>query len=142
MTYFNQNLHDFEFVGTWQIQNHTYSNKSKSFTVKTISPGQNRDKTDIIELFWRGSIHAFDLQIDLKAFLLQKKAHAKKNLSNHWSNLLCTLISRIFLIAFKIGNFSVKSSWEVYWIVMSQKDAVWNGVQRRWKTEATQARTF
>ena len=70
-----------------------------------------------------GFSHAFDLQIESNI----------KNLSNHLSNLLTTLISRIFKITFQNRQFSVKSAWEVHRILMFQNDAVWYVLCSSWR---------
>ena len=88
-----------------------------------------------------GFSHAFALQIDFKRFwrhFLKRtssvKLRAKKILSNHWSNLIRILDLTDFFNSFQnrqikklSADFSVKSSWEVHWIIMFQKDAVWTG---------------
>ena len=121
-----------------------FSPKGKSKLVKIVAnSGCSRGGKDLTcskssrkfynkSFFSRGSIHVFGLQIDLKLIFSEEsvlKKVSKKILSNHLSNFLHTLISRIFSMLFKIDkykNFSVKSSWEVRWIIMFLKDAVWD----------------
>ena len=59
------------------------------------------------------------------SMLLLKNVRQKQIMSNHLSNLLHTLISRVFSIAFQYcrtrkfsADFSVKTSWEVHRIVV------------------------
>ena len=123
----------------WNFPQKANQNLSRLLPIQAIHGGKDLTCNKSIQnyynkiFFSRGSIHAFGLQIDLKLIFSEEsvlKNVSKKILSNHLSNFLHTLISRIFSMLFKIDKykmFSVKSSWEVHWIVMFQKDAVCYG---------------
>ena len=70
--------------------------------------------------FSRGSMHGFGFQNDLKIWSSNEVRH---------NQFFCQITKCSFrfchLTSFaKETNFSVKSSWEVHWILMFQKDAV------------------
>ena len=103
----------------------------RPFTVKRTCPAKSRIKTDTIEFFFQED-SSMDLAFRLiRRYFLNCFFSSKKILSNHLSDLHNTLISPIFYIAIQNRQFSVKSSKEVYWIVMFQKDAVCSGIS--WK---------
>ena len=88
--------------------------------MKRTSPAKNRLKANVIKNKFQE-----DPSMRLPSRLIWRfcRHFLKLILSNHLSNLLPTLISRIFQLLLKIGKrnfFSVKSSWEVHWIVMFQ----------------------
>jgi len=128
-----------KIIMIWTFPQKANQNLSRLWPILAIHGGKdltcNKSSKNYYNKFFflRGSIHAFGLQIDLKLIFSEEsvlKKVSKKILSNHLSNFLHTLISRIFSMLFKIDKykiFSVKSSWEVHWIVMLQKDAVCGG---------------
>ena len=90
------------------------------------STAKNRVKTDIIEYFFQE-----DSIMDLASRMIWRFGHLMKLDKSSFSVKsqsavlhFCNLTN--FAKETKETNFSVKSSWEVHWIIMFQKDAVWN----------------
>jgi hypothetical protein len=100
--------------------------------VKRTCPAKTRIETDIIEkIFSRRFIHGFGFQNDLKIWSSNEVRHKQFFCQiTKCSFTFCHLTS--FDEATKETNFSVKSSWEVNWIVMFQKDAVCIPVYSLW----------
>ena len=98
--------------------------------MKSTNSAKNREKADLIEKKWTRSIHAFVNQIDLKFISNQlRKAETCQNVFTEFVTLQfhkknCTANHFCFRW-YPFADFSVKSSWEVNWIVMFQTDAVW-----------------
>ena len=94
--------------------------------MKRTCPAKTRIKIDTIEFFFfsRRFIHGFGFQNDLKIWSSNEVRHKQFFCQiTKCSFTFCHLTS--FAEETKETNFSVKSSWEVNWIIMFQKDAVW-----------------
>ena len=85
-----------------------------------------RIKTDIVDFFFQG-----DSSMDLAFRMIWRFGRPMKLDTSSFSVKsqsavlhLCHLTN--FAKETKETNFSVKSSWEVHWIIMFQKDAVWH----------------
>ena len=99
----------------------------RPFTVKRTCPAKTRIKTDTIEFFFQE-----DSSMDLTSRMIWRFGHLIKLHPNSFSVksqsvALHFAISQVFAEETKETYFSVKSSWEVNWIIMFQKDAVWYG---------------
>ena len=114
----------------------------RPFTVKRTCPAKNRANSDIIESFFQE-----DPCMDLASRLIwrcfietpsNESARKSKFCQIIWVTFI-TLWFHEFFNCFQYcqaqkfsADFSVKSSWEVRWIVMFQMDAVCNVVEVWW----------
>ena len=97
--------------------------------MKRTCPAKNRANFDIIESFFQE-----DPCMDLASRLIWSWQNSTEAvfLSNRKVQFWISVIWQVFSFRFTVKwekYFSVKSSWEVHWIVMFQKDAVCKGPQ-------------